>query len=172
MKVVRWLVIGLVALVVLGFLVGMTLPASHVAEVEATYSASAAEIWGVLADLSTWSEWNRGVGEMERAADQGDVPVWVWKGDNGEMPLRVVERQPPMRMRTEVDGGVFRGSWTYTLEPGDGGTHVRILEEGEIPVPIFRLFMIGRDVNATARDFLTDLGERMGERVEPIVIPH
>lgn len=170
MKVLLWLVLGLAVLVALAFLVGLTLPATHVAMVEATYRASPAEVWGVLTDIERWGEWNGAVDRMERLPGEGDVPAWRLEGGKGGMTLRVVESTEPSRLRTEVDAGVFRGSWTYTLEAVDGGTRVRIREEGEIPLPPFRLFMLGRDVNASARDFLMALGERLGEQADPAVV--
>jgi hypothetical protein len=66
---------------------------------------------------------------------------------------------------TEVDGGAFRGRWTYELEPADDGTRLTITEEGQVTNPLFRAFMMFHDNHATMFEYHRALGERLNVEV-------
>lgn len=161
----------LTALVVLATAVGWMRPAGHVASSRVDLEARRDDVWAALVDFAGWPAWNTGVDAMESAPDRDGRPVWVLRGPWGEMPSIVEELDPPSRLVTRIpdDAGIgFTGSWTYELaERPDGGSRVTITERGEVESPWQRLMMIFGDAHATQRQFLRDLGARMGETVEP-----
>jgi hypothetical protein len=63
-----------------------------------------------------------------------------------------------------IDEGMpFGGSWTYELSDSDGGTEVRITEDGVVYNPIFRFvsrFVMGH--HGTMDGYLTNLGRKLG----------
>jgi hypothetical protein len=76
---------------------------------------------------------------------------------------------PPRRMVTRIaDPDLpFGGGWTFELEPADGpqgGTSVRITEDGEVYNPVFRFvsrFVLGH--TRSMERYLADLQAQAGQ---------
>jgi hypothetical protein len=89
---------------------------------------------------------------------------------NGQVTYELVEEQTDEKLVTRIvdrDLGYF-GSWTYELLPVEGGTRVRITENGEVPNVLFRFlsrFVFGH--TATMDTYLKALAEKFGEAVTP-----
>lgn len=171
----KWLVLigsALVLLVIVILVVGLFLPADHVATTRSRIDASPSDVWGQLADWEGWADWQPEITAVETRPDHDGRPVLLVTGGWGSMLLEVVESDEPRRMVTDVDGGAFRGRWTYEIERSDGGSVLKITEEGTISNPLFRSMMLLHDNHATMLAFHRALGERLGvaveaERVEP-----
>jgi uncharacterized protein YndB with AHSA1/START domain len=164
----RWLLIVggvLVGLVALTLVVGLLLPAAHTAATRAHYAAPAADVWAAVSDWERWGEWQPEIRTVERLPDRDGHPVLLTSGSWGDMPMEILESDPPRRFVTEVDGGAFRGRWTYELEPADNGTRLTITEEGQVSNPLFRAFMIFHDNYATMLEYYRALGERLNVEV-------
>lgn len=111
----RWIALiaaGLLALIAGIAIVGAMLPRTHKASRTLRVKRSPADVWPVLMQLTQAS----------------DVPV------------DVLESQPPHRLVTRVTEKErnFGGTWTIDVVPvGDGAT-VTIIEDGWVANPIFR----------------------------------
>lgn len=141
---------SLIGLLVLLAIIGAFLPRAHVARVAARYRTGAAALWATIE-------------EMVR--------------DDKKVPMEVVERTPPVdgaagRLVTRIADPKlpFGGSWTWQLQPVDGGTEVTITEDGWVSNTLFRFlarYLFGH--HSTARASLRRLGKIHGEQVTPEV---
>lgn len=166
----RWLLVVPAVLAVLAalvFVVGLFRPRSHVARTRARFASPAASIWAVISDFERWAEWQPGMKRIERLPERDGLPALITEGEWGEMPMEIEVLEPPRRLVTFVDGGVFRGRWTWELEPAaGGGTVVTLTEEGEIDNPFFRAVMIFHDNYKTMLGVQRALAGRLDETVE------
>jgi uncharacterized protein YndB with AHSA1/START domain len=171
-----WKWIGIVIAVIVGILllvmlVGWLLPAEHTATRRAEYQRPPEEVWRVITDIERFTAWRSGLESVRRLPDRDGRPAWVEKSSFGEMPLEVVEWDPPRRMIGWIaDPDLpFGGTWTYELTPTEaGGTELRITERGRVNNPFFRFmarFIFG--YATTIEQYLTDLGRHFGETVTP-----
>ena len=165
MVVVKW--IGVVILVILGLLaaiaaIGASLPEKHTATRSATFPAPPERVWAVIAGPPTWRP---GVMRYQELPPQDGHRVWVEFGKGGsKMAYEVVESEPPRKLVTRIADPhlPFGGTWTYVIEPADGGSRLTITENGEVYNPIFRF--ISRYVmgyNATMDRYLQALGKKL-----------
>jgi hypothetical protein len=79
-----------------------------------------------------------------------------------------MENDPPrfFRWRIVNQDLPFSGTWTWEIEPVEGGSVCRVAEEGEASNPLFRV--LGRFVfgyTKTMEEYLSALGRKFGEEV-------
>lgn len=166
----RWLltgfgiVIGVVA-VLAG--IGYSMPNAHVAQAEADYRADADSIFAILSNVEAWTEWHPSVGSLTPLDSSPDEPSWRIKGPDGSMTITLIGEDPPNRLITLADGGMFVGRWTHHVEQRSGRTRVTITEEARIDNVVIRGLALFRNQTSTLVRVLSALGDRLGERVEP-----
>jgi len=170
----KWVLIGIggiVALVALMALVGLLIPREHRATSRVTLRQTADSVWKVVRDLGGAPAWWPDVKQSERLPDQDGHEVWRQKVSGFDMPLVIIEAEPPRRLVTKIDappGSAFGGTWTYELIPDSGGTRISVTEAGWIGNPIIRFlsrFVFG--YYGTLDSYLKALGKRFGETVRP-----
>lgn len=170
----KWLIIGVaavIALVALMALVGAFLPRDHRATSTITLRQPPDSVWQAVRDLGGVTAWWREMTESVRLPDKDGHEAWRQKVGGFDMPLVVLESQPPRRLVTKVDspaGAAFGGTWTYELTPDSGGTRISVTEAGWIANPIFRFmsrFLFG--YYGSLDGYLKALGTRFGETVTP-----
>lgn len=165
---VLWAFVAVVGLVLVMAGVGATMEPSHVATRHAVYARTPDEVWDVITRFDRAPSWRTDVDAVELEA--GDPIRFVEMGAQGPLPLEVSEQERPRKLvLMATDPSLpFTGSWTFELQPTDGGTRLTITERGSIDNPLFRfmarLFM---DPSATATTYLVDLGHHFGEDVTP-----
>ena len=95
-------------------------------------AASPDAVWAVLADGSSWSEWNPTIISFEGTIALGEkVKLVSTVNPKRAFSLNVVEMVAPKRM-VWSDGmplGLFKGVRTYELTPTDGGGTEFTMEE-------------------------------------------
>jgi len=170
----KWLIIGVaavIALVALMALVGAFLPRDHRATSTITLRQPPDSVWQAVRDLGGVTAWWREMTESVRLPDKDGHEAWRQKVGGFDLPLVVLESQPPRRLVTKVDspaGAAFGGTWTYELTPDSGGTRISVTEAGWIANPIFRFmsrFLFG--YYGSLDGYLKALGKRYGETVTP-----
>ena len=137
----KWVVFiggGLFVLVAAVVAVGLLLPRNHKASRTLRLTRPPADVWPVLI----------------QATEASDVPV------------DVLERDPPRRLVTRVTEKEknFGGTWTITIAPTASGSDVTITEDGWVANPIFRFvsrFLIGH--HATMDTLLKNVAKTLGE---------
>ena len=168
----RWVLMGPVVLVIvvaLMFVIGYFRPKAHVARTRTRFASAPDAAWTIISDYGRWPEWQPGLKRVERLPDTDGPTTLITEGAWGEIPMRIEELTPPTRMITFLDGGAFRGRWTWEVRPTeDGGSEVTITEEAEIENPFFRSMLMFHDNYKTQLELQRALGRRMGETVEPV----
>jgi uncharacterized protein YndB with AHSA1/START domain len=168
----KWLmiVVGILAVGVLIVLaIGAMLPKQHTVTRKAHYRQPPAAIWQAITDYNKFPEWRKGVERVEPLPAGNGHGGWVeYVKGAGRIPLEITESVPPQRLVTLIaDPNLpFGGTWTYEIAPIDGGSLLRITENGEVRNPIFRFvsrFIFGQ--HATLDQYLKDLGAKFGEPV-------
>jgi uncharacterized protein YndB with AHSA1/START domain len=169
----KWAVIivaGLIGLVVLMAAIGALLPKNHVATQSARFRSQPMPLWQAITDVPKFPQWRKDVKEVIPPPGGDARAGWTELWAHGELvQIEVQEWNPPSRLVTRIAGKdlAFGGTWTYGLTPADGGTELRITENGEVYNPLFRFlsrFVFGH--TGTMRNYLRALGERLGEHVE------
>jgi hypothetical protein len=138
MKWVLFIGGGLLVLVAAVFAVGLLLPRNHKASRTLRLTRPPADVWPVLI----------------QATEASDVPV------------DVLERDPPRRLVTRVTEKEknFGGTWTIMIAPTASGSDVTITEDGWVANPIFRFvsrFLIGH--HATMDTLLKNVAKTLSE---------
>ena len=165
--IIAGLIIGaIVGLIAAAFVIGLFLPRQHAASRTIRLSASPETVWTIINDRAAYPSWRRSVSRVDRRDDRNGHEVWAEINRRGEaMPLEGVESSPPRRLVTRIadDALPFGGTWTWELSPiADGGTELRITEDGFIKPPPFRTVMRLLGYDATIRQFERDLMKRLG----------
>lgn len=170
MRIVIGIVVGLVAVVVIVFVVGLVLPRDHRATSRIVLHRTPTEVWPVIRDLGslvgTWPD----LKSAGRLPDQGGKEMWEQNAGGFLLRLIIEESAPPSRLVTRIDAApdaTFGGIWTYEISPVPEGSAVTVTEAGYVNNPLFRTMMKVMGVHRTADGFLTALGKKLGETVRP-----
>jgi uncharacterized protein YndB with AHSA1/START domain len=162
--VIVGLVVGVPALLAL---VGLFLARDHTASMTMVHAAPVERVWGLIADPSGYARWHPGITGAQRLEDRDGHEVWRYQGERGGFAVVIEERVANHRMVTRiVDESAFGGTWTWELEPVDGGTRLTLTERGEVYNPIFRT--IGKlflDQRATIDAWQTAIASALSENV-------
>ena len=170
MKVILIIVGILVGLVALMWIIGALLPKEHVASRMASYKQPPEKIWEAITNAEAMPSWRKDVKSVKRLPEKDGKPAWVETSSMGEMPLQVEVWEPQRRLVCRIADPKlpFGGTWTYELTPADGGTTLRITENGEVYPALFRF--MSRFIfsyTATMESYLKALGTKFGEEVTP-----
>jgi uncharacterized protein YndB with AHSA1/START domain len=124
------------------YVLGSSLPQSHVATLSAAFPAAPDVVWTTITDVGAFPTWRRDVKAVEKVSNGPTGVSWVEVGANGDrIPLETVESAPPKRLVARIgEGPPFGGTWTYELAPEGTGTRLTITERGEIYNPFYRFF--------------------------------
>jgi hypothetical protein len=155
-------VVGL--LVACMVVVGLLLPKRHVATRSAILQATPERIFALI---SGSQEWRPEVKSCELIDGEAGRHFQRETSRGGETVLYEIEgSRPPLAIerRIATEHLPYGGKWSFTLEPENGGTRVRITEDGEVYNPIFRFvsrFVMGH--TARLDTYLRALGKAVGQ---------
>jgi Polyketide cyclase / dehydrase and lipid transport len=157
---------GVVVLLVAGVVViGLLLPKRHVASRSAVFQATPERLFAMISGSQMWRPEVKSCEliEMEGKHFQRET------SQRGETVLYELQgSRPPLAIERRIASEhlPYGGKWSFTLEPADGGTRVRITEDGEVYNPIFRFvsrFVMGHTAMLDA--YLKALGKAVGQDV-------
>lgn len=163
----------LLALVVVAILIGSSLPREHVAVVRARYAAPLAAVWALLSDPYAASTWRKDVKRVEKLPDINGHPAWKEESGFGLITYELVESTEGVSRTTRIadESLPFGGQWEHRLTPSGSGTELVITERGHVKPALFRFlsrYVFG--YTSTLKGLMTELGTKLGERVEPEVV--
>lgn len=166
MRIVRWLVIGLVLLVAIVFGVGSLLPVSHVAARSAPVSATPEALFALLIDIEHYPQWRDGVTATERLSAADGRTRFVEISGRDSLTFEILDATAPRRLVTHIvgEGLPFGGEWIFELEPVGMRSRLTITEHGEVYSPLFRFvsrFVMGQ--TSTIDGYLTSVERHFGE---------
>jgi uncharacterized membrane protein len=159
------LLLGLVALI------GSRLPLSHVATRSTWLRQPTEQIYRLIRDFSQAPSWRSDVSSVELLGETNGKLRYRERGKHGDVTYELVEDLAGQRIVTRIvdqDLG-YSGSWTIELMPENGGTRVRITENGEVSNVMFRFmsrYIFGH--TSTIETYLTSLTQHFGERAAVI----
>ncbi len=165
----KWLLIivgVLAAAVAIAYAIGASLPKEHTASRKLRLKQPPEAIWAAITDADAFTTWRKDVKSIKRLPDENGKAGWVETMDMGEIPLRVEESTPPRKLVTRIaDPNLpFGGTWTFDIEPVEGGATLRITENGEVRPALFRFmsrYIFGH--TATLETYLKHLAVKFGE---------
>lgn len=102
MKWILIIIATIAGLVAIMAIIGALLPKRHVASRTAKFSTDAETIWKTMTDFASVPSWWPEVKEMKRLPDRNGHEVWVQVTKQRNMPMEVIELDPPRRMVTKV----------------------------------------------------------------------
>ena len=162
------IVVGLLVLLVGSVVViGAFLPKRHVVTRGALFKASPERLFALIAGSQNWRP---DVNSCELITEDGGRQFQRETSKHGETVLYELQRSNPplaIQRRIATEGLPFGGTWSFVLEPVNGGTRVSITEDGEVYNPVFRFvskFIMGQ--TATMDAYLTAMGKDVGEDVQ------
>lgn len=161
MRVFVFVAVGLVVLVLTIVAIGAALPVKHTATRERSYTASPQQVFTAIATPQAFPRWRSGVKSVEILPDVGGRRSFREVSGDGPITYEIDESVPERRLVTRIanTGLPFGGKWTHELSPTpQGGTTLRITEDGEVYNPVFRFmsrFVFGH--HRTIETYLSDL---------------
>jgi uncharacterized protein YndB with AHSA1/START domain len=170
MKIILFILAGLVAIIVLMFAIGVMLPKAHTAAVRIALRAPAQNVYDAIADVERGTTWRTGLKQVEVL--EREPLRWRETADWGKLTFVREEAVPPSRIVARIadESEGFGGTWTYEIatSPNQAGSTVTITENGTVANPMFRFmsrFVFGqyRSLETYARD----LAKHLGESAEP-----
>jgi hypothetical protein len=166
----KWILIplaGLIAIVLLIVIIGMTLPVAHVASRKARFRQPPQVVFDAI---SGPGEWRGDLAKIEPLPSVNGRQRWKEISKRGDaITFELMDSTPPLRRVTRIadENLPFSGGWTFEIAPAAGGSTLRITERGEVTNPIFRFvsrFIIGH--YRTIDTYLNDLARKFGETLE------
>jgi len=152
---------GLVALVAIVWIVGMSLPQNHTATRTIRLKQTPDSVWQAITDHAGQTQWRAELKKAERLPDVNGHEVWKEYNSMGEMVVETVEFIPPRRLVGKIGPGLpFGGTWTYEITPEASGCALKITEDGEVYNPIFRLVGKFMDPTASMTAYMTGLAKK------------
>jgi uncharacterized protein YndB with AHSA1/START domain len=141
-RMVVVLVLAVAAACIGLYMLGSSLPQSHVTTLSAAFPVAPDVVWKTITDVSAFPTWRVDVKAVEKVSAGPTGVSWVEVAANGDrIPLETVEAAPPKRLVARIGEGLpFGGTWTYELTPEGSGTRLTITERGEIYNPFYRFF--------------------------------
>ena len=170
MKIVLYILAGIIGLLVLAFLIlyvaGSRMPREHRTQMTKVFRSNRATVWAALTDYASMPQWWPAVKSIrtEKLPD-GTELTWNTDSHGQEIPFRTGESRTNEKLVRVIakDDLPFGGTWTYELvDAPQGGTQLTLTEDGYIKPPIFRAmarWFFGLDT--TMKDFLAHFEKRV-----------
>jgi uncharacterized protein YndB with AHSA1/START domain len=167
MRILLIAVGGVLVLILAVVVIGARLPKRHVVSRAASFRATPEQLFALIAGPQNWRP---DVVRFEAVPDVGGRELVRETTRNGEtITYEILDRKPPesIERRITTENLPYSGAWFFSLRPEDGGTTVRITEEGEVYNPVFRFvsrFVLGHTQTIDA--YLRALGKATGQEIQ------
>ena len=167
MKIVLIVAGALAAIVICVVVIGYMLPNRHVASRSAMFKTAPERLFALIAGSQDWRPDVKTCELITREGKQFQRET----SKHGETILYGLQSSKPpvaVERRIATENLPYSGTWSFVLTPENGGTRVRITEDGEVYNPVFRFvsrFVLGQ--TATQDAYLKAMGKATGEEVRP-----
>jgi uncharacterized membrane protein len=163
-------IIGVLVLIVAVMaLIGSQLPTAHTASRSIVLRQPRPNVYAVIRDFKSAAAWRSEVKSTEVIETPGEKLRFIEHGSD-DVTYEVTEDVPNQRMVTRIlntDLG-YSGQWTYELTDENGGTRVKITEDGDVSNVFFRFmsrYVFGH--TSTMDSYLAALAKKFGETATP-----
>lgn len=164
---------SIIGVVVLAFgvmaLVGSQLPRAHTASRSIVLRQPRPNVYAGIRDFKSAPTWRNDVKSIEVVETPGQKLRFTEHGSEN-VTYELTEEVPNQRMVTRIlntDLG-YSGQWTYELTDENGGTRVKITEDGDVSNVLFRFlsrYVFGH--TGTVDSYLSALAKKFGETATP-----
>ncbi|HEV2904652.1 MAG TPA: SRPBCC family protein [Pyrinomonadaceae bacterium] len=163
-------IIGVLVLIVAVMaLIGSQLPRAHTASRSIVLRQPRPNVYAVIRDFKSAPAWRSDVKSIEVIETPGQKQRFIEHGSD-DVNYELTEDVPNQRIVTRIlstDLG-YSGQWTYELTDENGGTRVKITEDGDVSNVFFRFmsrYVFGH--TSTIDTYLTALAKKFGESTTP-----
>jgi Polyketide cyclase / dehydrase and lipid transport len=170
MKLILFIGGGAVALIIVVLIIGALLPREHVASREIVLRRPPSEIYATLREFASAPKWRPNVHRVDMLDDVDGRVRFREYARHSRITYELVEDSPHEKLITRIvdqDLG-YSGTWTYLLSPTNGGTRLRITENGDVSNALFRFMSRFAFGHTAAMDaYLRALARKFGEEAQP-----
>jgi len=172
----KWILIVIGVIVVLILVVqvwGMLISRTHTASRSARFNQKPETIFATITDWRSFPSWRGDLKEIRERQGEGGRTSWVEVSKMGELPLEVIELDPPRRIVTKIADPQhklpFGGTWTWDVKPEGEGCIVTVTEDGEVRPAMFR-FMAKHifGYTGTMDSYLKALAKKFGKEPQSV----
>jgi len=163
-------IIGALVLVVAVIaLIGSQLPKAHTASRSIVLRQTPQNVYAVIRDFKSAPAWRSDLKSIEVIETLGQKLRFIEHGSD-DVTYELAEDLPNQRLVTRIMNVdlPYSGRWTYELADENGGTRLKITEDGEVSNVIFRFlsrYVFGH--TSTMDAYLTALARKFGETGTP-----
>lgn len=167
MKIVLIVVAAVVLVILSVIVIGALLPKRHVVSRAAWFRTTPDRLFDRITGPQ---DWRPDVARSENIKDAGGKNLLRETSPSGEtITYEISNQNPPSSLtrRIATENLPYSGTWTFSLQPRDGGTLLRVTEDGEVYNPVFRFvsrFILGH--TKTIDTYLRALGKSTGQEVQ------
>ncbi|HEX4931916.1 MAG TPA: SRPBCC family protein, partial [Gemmatimonadaceae bacterium] len=117
MRTVAYLVVLLIGAVVIIYVVGRSLPVTHVASRGERFDAPPDAVWAVVTDVAAYPSWRTDISSVELLPSVDGRPAWREVSGRDRIEYRAEELTAPELFVTRIttQGLPYGGSWRYEL---------------------------------------------------------
>ncbi|RHX81385.1 LIC10604 family protein [Leptospira yasudae] len=132
--------VGFLILLVAGIYgIGASLPVEHTSSLERVFPTQPATIYGMIRDFKQYPAWRPNIKNVEEISSNS------WKETDSHkevMTFSFIQDQKDRLIESKImdEDKPFGGSWTFELSAAEGGTKLKITENGKVFSPVFRFF--------------------------------
>ena len=161
MKILKKILVGVFAIVILFLLAALFMPATYHVERSVVIQQPVEKVYSQVSNLNAWADWNPWT-KMDPTVQSTITgsgyeigSVWAWKGEEvGVGSLTIQELEPNKLMQSRLafqEPQMFESDDIWTFEAINGGTRVTWINEGKLGYPVDRVFglfmdgMLGKD---------------------------
>lgn len=164
MRIVVYAIAALLAICLVVYGWGSSLPVAHTASRSARFDTPPDTVWRVITDVAAYPSWRSDVKSVELLPAAAGSLAWRETSGRDMVSYAADEMRAPARFVARItDRSLpYGGRWVYELAPAGNGTRLMTTEEGEVYNPIFRFmsrYVFGQ--TATIEKYLAALGTRL-----------
>lgn len=150
---ISFVIISSITLPLFAYVIGILIPASHIVSRSVHLKISSKRLWGILIDVSSYSDWQPKVEKVTIQEKKDNQTVFVEHSTRKRHTviihheravhkclLRILEERPSIDGQKKVP--TFSGSWTFEIiqdKEAEDQVTLKITEQGVIKKPIVRV---------------------------------
>ena len=155
--------IALAAALAVSAVIGMMLPAAHRASRSVRLHQTPETVYALIAGPLTWRS------DVKQSGTLPDGRWWEENRHGRRVTYELISGETPSKRVIRIGGKSlpFSGVWTIEITPAEGGSILRVTEDGEISNVLLRFFARFVFGYATSIEtYLQDAGRAFGETVQ------
>lgn len=140
MKIILWILIGLVGLALLVYAIGLLLPKERVVRLSSVFNVLPETLYAIVINNDDW-QYRTDLQNLIVIERSGEMEVWDEVSKSGDtIRFKTREKTPHSFYSFDMETRVFTGYWTAAFEPTeDGGTLFTATEYISVKNPFVKM---------------------------------